>query len=63
MRVELRCWSGYGAFFTRLDTYRVFFHTSTCKSVSSPHDARTQKVLSKGSNFDNVFLVDEGRAL
>ena len=23
--------------------------------------ARIQKVLSEGSNFDNVYLVDEGR--
>ena len=26
--VELRRWSGDGALFTRLDKYRVFFHTS-----------------------------------
>ena len=28
--VELRRWSGDGALFTRLDKYRVFFHTSNC---------------------------------
>ena len=28
--VELRSWSGDGALFTRLDKYRVFFHTSNC---------------------------------
>ena len=34
--VEIRSWSGYyGGLFTRLDKYRVFFHTPNCKSVSS----------------------------
>ena len=28
--VELRRWSGDDALFTRLDKYRVFFHTSNC---------------------------------
>ena len=30
INVELRRWSGDGALFTRLDKYRVFFHTSNC---------------------------------
>ena len=42
IRVELRSWSGYGALFTRLDKYRFYFHTSNCKSVSSPYAFRSR---------------------
>ena len=40
--VELRSWSGNGGLFNRLDEYRIFFHTSNCKSVSSLYAYRAR---------------------
>ena len=37
IRVQLRSWCRYGTLFTWLDKYRVFFHTSNRKYVSSPY--------------------------
>ena len=39
IRAELSDWSGYGTLFTKLENFRFFFHSSNCKSVSSPTDS------------------------
>ena len=38
--------------------YIIFWYKEGHNTIAH---ARIQKVLSEGSNFDNVFLVDEGR--
>ena len=48
IRVELRSWSRYVALSTRLDKYRVFFHTSNCKTISSPYSYCAPTILKIG---------------
>ena len=54
--VELRSWSGYGDLFTRLDKYRIFFHTSNCKSVLSPYVYRARIIHPSQQYFSHVGM-------
>ena len=64
IRVKLCSWSHYGTLFTWLDKYRVFFHTSNCKSVSSHYSYRARTIcqlnpLSTTFNLkQTVFLLN-----
>ena len=56
MTVELCSWSYNGTLLTSLDKYRVFFHTSNCKSLVLSTDYIVDK--KEGANPSTAYALE-----